>query len=58
MSEYGMKTSDKRKRKVKAIKDQVAQGLHPLQHPDVKVREKAASRVADKMISTVLEKQK
>jgi hypothetical protein len=53
-----MKTSDKRKAKVKVVQDQVAQGLHPMQDPELKVRKKVAIRIADKMISSVLEKQK
>jgi len=53
-----MNTSDKRKQKVKKIQDQVAQGLHPMQHTDEVVRKKAAMRAAEKMINGVMEKQK
>jgi hypothetical protein len=53
-----MTGSDKRKAKVKAIQAQVTEGLHPMQDPNVNVRRKAALRVADKMISSVQEKQK
>lgn len=53
-----MTASEKRKSKVKAVQLQIAEGIHPMQDPDVKVRKKAALRVADKMISSVKVKQK
>lgn len=53
-----MTTQDKRKQKVKKLKTQISQGVHPMQNADVNVRKKAAHRAADKMINGVLEKQK
>jgi len=50
-----MTSSTNRKDKIKAIQTQVNEGLHPLQHPDEKVRKKVALRVAGKMIDEVVE---
>jgi hypothetical protein len=51
-----MTVSKKRQDKINAIQTQITEGLHPLQHPDEKVRKKVALRVAKKMIDEVVEK--
>lgn len=48
----------KRKERIKAIQQQIDEGLHPMQNSNLSVRKKAALRIADKMIDSVEIKQK
>lgn len=51
-----MSTTEKRKNKVKALKEQIEQGTHPLQNQDLEQRKKAAESVAQKIITKSLNK--
>lgn len=51
-----MSTTEKRKNKVKTLKEQVEQGTHPLQNQDLEQRKKAAESVAQKIITKSLNK--
>lgn len=47
-------TSSQRKKKVTELREQVEAGLHPMQSADRKVRTKAATKIAEKMIAQAL----
>lgn len=47
-------TSSQRKKKVTQLREQVEAGRHPMQSADRKVRTKAATKIAEKMIAQAL----